>query len=123
MQARHSDQVFFREALHLYDPFHLVFVCKALQDAPWMKCAVFGSESHSCLSLPDGPEHKDPISRIFSNYGESQHIISDGKLFIPPADNSLLLEKSTFLDPERSFVEEPGNFDSWIHVRYYPSLS
>jgi len=114
-----------RESGALHDPFHLVFIHKALQDVPWMKCAVFGLDSHT-YSLPsDGPGHNDPISELFNGYSESWYIyISDGAVFILQfTDKTLLLKASTFLDPDRLFTKEPNDLNAWIDVRYYPKLS
>ena len=52
-----------------YDPFHLAFIHEALQDALWMKHAVFGLGHYDCSLLPDSPEHNDPIGELFTKYG------------------------------------------------------
>jgi hypothetical protein len=68
MQTREPDRSWIREDEALYDPFHLAFICKALQDVPWMEHIVFGSDSHTYSLLPDKLEqdHPNPISELFS---------------------------------------------------------
>jgi len=82
MDSDDSDEAWIREGGTLHDPFHLVFIRKALQDVPWMKDVVFGLNGHACSLLPDSPEHNDPISKLFKGYGESW-CIRHSKVFTP----------------------------------------
>jgi hypothetical protein len=124
-QGAEGGKMLYRDIGGFYDPFHPFFIHQALQEQPWMKHLVFGSDSPHCPLLPGGREYPNVISELFKGYGKSDYV-SDGLVLTLGTDITSNGQAQSFLDPKRSFAEEfnsstsSATLNKWVDIKFYP---